>query len=261
MHPPTDRLRELFGSGGRWNAFEHRPETTSTNDVVVARAQQGAPPGLVVVADRQTAGRGRHGRGWEDRPGGSLLSSELVLPPPQQATLLPLAVGLAIVGALEPQGARPVLKWPNDVLLETDGGLKKCAGVLVEQRQERGATFVVIGHGLNLDWRGASAGDVPWTSVAEVTGRDVDRWEVLADLLEALDARLDEVEQDPETLLGRYREHAVTLGREVEVTRPHGRLAGKAEDVDTDGALIVHTRDQGRVTVTAGDVVHVETTG
>lgn len=256
MLPPTERLRSVFRGDHRWNAFEHRPETTSTNDVVASRAVAGAPPGLVVVADRQTAGRGRRGRPWEDRPGGSLLASELVLPPPERATLLPLAVGLAIAGALEPQGVATQVKWPNDVLLDTGDGPKKCAGVLVEQRSDRGATFVIIGNGLNLDWRGAAAGEAEWTSVAEVTGADVDRWEVLADLLVALDQRLDEVERDPVALLERYRGRASTLGRRVEVTRSADRVVGEAVDVDEDGALLV--RDGERlVTVTAGDVVHV----
>jgi BirA family biotin operon repressor/biotin-[acetyl-CoA-carboxylase] ligase len=131
--------------------------------------------------------------------------------------------------------------------------------VLVEQREARGASFVIIGHGLNLDWRDAPAEEPSWVSVAEVTGTDVDRWEVLADLLVALDQRLDEVEHDPAELLERYRQHSATLGRHVEVERAGDRIAGVADAVDADGALVVNVGGE-RVAVTAGDVVHVSVT-
>lgn len=247
--PPTTRLAPLFHPGGRWSAFEHLVETTSTNDLVAARARAGAPSGLVVMADRQRAGRGRAGRRWEDAPGGSLLVSCLVDPPPQP-TLASLAAGLSVTDAASRVGVGNGLKWPNDVLV--DG--RKCAGVLIEVVQRR----LVIGLGINVDWRGrARSGEAAtWASLAEVAESDIDRFDVLADLLVALDRRLIQAEHEPDRLLDAYRRRCTTLGREVRVIVPGGVLVGTAEDVDSTGALQLRC-GQRSVTVTVGDVEHL----
>lgn len=327
---PTRRLADLFREGDRWSDFEHHAEVTSTNTVVADRARRGAPTGLVVVADHQTAGRGRHGRRWWDRPpgsptragrpgsadgaasddatdpAGSLLVSCLTDLRPAPATvapvtLVPLAAGLAVVDAAARAGVETWLKWPNDVLaragpsragesLSDETG--KCAGVLVESVAGR----QVVGIGVNLDWRAEAdnRGRAGWTSLAEARpaagglrppgARDipagerahgrgghptVNRWEMLADLLVALDARLRTVEQTAtgphdrsggrpaRGLLDDYRASCLTLGRNVTVTTHGGsELVGVAVDVDPTGALMVRT-DHEVVRVTAGDVTHL----
>ncbi len=246
-----------------WHTCERLEETTSTNDEVTDRARGGVPGGLVVVADRQTAGRGRHGRAWQDRPGGNLNVSFLVGVPPQGQTLVPLAAGLAVSDALRRHGVRAGLKWPNDVLVTADGTERKCAGILVERHDDAGVgAFLVVGVGIDLDWRGVDrAGEAAgWTSVAEVTGRDVDRWAVLADLMRALAAWLRDVPGDPTRLLAAYRTRCGTLGRDVRVATPGGEVAGRASGLDPSGALVVDTAS-GPVVVTAGDVEHVRTVG
>lgn len=253
MEAPTERLQRLLDGSSCWTALERHAEVSSTSDVVLERAAAGAPPGLVVVAEQQTAGRGRAGRRWEDRPGGSLLLSCLLAPPASAPGLVPLAAGLATRGALCAQGADAGLRWPNDVLL--DG--RKCAGILVERHAAAGGDVVVVGIGLNVDWRGADrSGDAAsWTSVAEHTGHDHDRLDLLADLLAELDAWLAHLQADPQALVAVYRTYCATLGREVEVTTPAGVVTGTAARIDGRGALVVDTPG-GEVTVTAGDVVH-----
>jgi len=115
----------------------------STQDVAAAAATDPSTSGTVVIADRQLAGRGRSGRPWDDDRDGGSLALTLILDPPVTAALVPHALGLAVVGACAVllQGAvTPRLKWPNDVVVRTDGDgpLRKLAGILVERVEERG---------------------------------------------------------------------------------------------------------------------------
>lgn len=243
---PTPRLRALVEGPTPWYRIDHHDEATSTNDVAAAHAAEGAAAGLVVVADRQSAGRGRAGRVWEDRPGGSLLFSCLVEVPPTP-TLVPLAAGLAVQHAVRRHGPEAQLKWPNDVLIEG----AKCAGILVERHGDA----LVVGVGIDVDWRGqAREGEAAtWTSIAEHTGAEVDRWEVLADVLAAFSSWLLDVRRDTKMLLAAYEARCVSLGRNVRVESPSGVIEGRALAIDADGALVVQT-EGGPVRVTAGDV-------
>lgn len=256
-----EQVQAQLAGPSYWSVIERLGTATSTNDVAAERARAGAPAGLIVVADRQTAGRGRQGRRWEDHPGGSLLVSFLVGVPPRGASLVPLATGLAVADAIRRQGPPVELKWPNDVLVVTGSppAPRKCAGILVERHEHpaRGA-FLVIGVGVDVDWRDADrAGEAAgWTSLAEVTGTELDRWDLLADLMRALGAWLRDVPQDPTRLLAAYRARCHTLGRVVRVGTPAGEVRGTARGLDTTGALVVDTAG-GAVTVTAGDVEHV----
>lgn len=263
MSPATHpAVRAAVRRAYHLTAHEHRDTVTSTNDVALATVAAGAPLGLVVTADRQTAGRGRRGRPWTDAVAGpegpgNLAVSVVVPLPASSPGLVPIAAGLAVASAYTTAGASPALKWPNDV--ELDG--RKAAGILVERHAAADRDVVVIGCGLDLDWRGVpregeAAG---WTSLAESLGHGVDRGQVLADLLLALDAELSALE-DPAALLARYRERCSTLGRAVEVTLPGGEpLAGTAVDLDADGLLVVEGETE-RTTVRAGDV-RIRTSG
>lgn len=237
---------------GRWTSLVHLTATTSTNDVVAARARAGEPAGLVVVADRQTAGRGRLARPWEDRAGGSLLVSCLVDTSPQPPDLTPLAAGLAVADAVRAAGSAPELKWPNDVLVAG----RKCAGILVEAVRRGDEVRLVIGVGVNVDWAGASP-PAGGTTLAEATGRPVDRWQVLADLLAALHRRLGELEREPGQVPRDYAAACTTLGRRVRVTLPASEVVvGEATRLDQQGALVVAV-EGAEVTVRAGDVEHL----
>jgi BirA family transcriptional regulator, biotin operon repressor / biotin---[acetyl-CoA-carboxylase] ligase len=236
----------------RWREIEHREVVTSTNTILVERARRGSPAGAVLIADRQTAGRGRGGHRWEDRPGGSVAVSVLVDDRAPRPTLVPLAAGLAVRQVALTLGASPELKWPNDVLLAG----RKTAGILVERVSEAGQ--LVIGIGLNLDWRGTErTGEAAsWTSFAEATGTDVDRREAVVDLLAALDRWLTVTERDPGRLVHDYRDVCVTLGAEVQVELPDGITVGVAEDVTPEGALLLRTGER-QLRLDAGSVRHV----
>jgi BirA family transcriptional regulator, biotin operon repressor / biotin---[acetyl-CoA-carboxylase] ligase len=236
----------------RWRLIEHHDEVGSTNEIVADRARLGEPDGLVVVADHQTRGRGRLDRTWEDAPGRSLLMSALVGGAFPRPTLVPLAVGVAVADALVELGAQPALKWPNDVLV-AEG---KCGGILVERVDE----LVVIGIGMNVDWRGVDRRDAAWISLAEVLDRDVDRWDLLAQVLRSLDQAVGEAQEVPDLLLDRYRRVCSTLDQDVRVETSDGVLAGVAEGIDDDGALLLRTGERS-VRVHAGDVTHVRAVG
>lgn len=234
---------------GRWTAHEHLPETPSTNAFALGRARDGAPSGLVVTTDHQTAGRGRLGRRWIDLPRDASLPVSFLIDPPPVVTLVPLAAGLAAADAVPVEGR---LKWPNDVLVDD----RKLCGILVEAAPDG---RLVVGIGTNVDWRGVGHAD-DRTSIAEVTGEAVDRDRLLSDLAGAFDRRLEDVERDPAVLLADYRRACVTLGRAVRVETPAGLLVGTAEDVDGTGALRLRTGD-GILTVRAGDVHHLRALG
>lgn len=224
-------------------------ELASTNDEARELAEAGAAD-VVVLADEQTAGRGRRGRRWASPPGGVYLS--VVIRPTLSAARVGLLVHAAAVAAVEAAAAAGVdatIKWPND-LLGPDGA--KLGGVLAESRTTDGeVAWAVLGLGLNAD---VDSGALPpgATSLRAVTGGAVDRRRVAQAFLESLDER----RRDPAGSLPAWRERAATLGRRVRVTTPDGDVVGKAVDVDETGALLVRT-DAGPRRVSVGDCEHL----
>jgi BirA family biotin operon repressor/biotin-[acetyl-CoA-carboxylase] ligase len=226
----------------------------STNRYALAAARDGAAAGLVVVAEEQTAGRGRLGRIWIAPPGAALLVSVLLRPAlaPDQLHLLTAAGSLAMAEAVEDAcGLRPDLKWPNDLLV----GDRKLGGVLAEADIDgRDVRAVVVGIGLNVQWD-----DFPpelaeiATSCSAETGGQVSRAAVLDAFLVRASVRFS----DPDAAFVEYRTRLGTLGRAVRVDLASGPVQGIAVDVAPDGTLLVETADQGIVEVTAGDVVHL----
>ena len=221
----------------------------STQAVAFALAADGAADRTVVVAQAQTAGRGRRGRLWIDEPGASLLTSIILRPRLEPARLptLSLAAGVAVVEALERvTGLKPRLKWPNDVLV--DG--RKLAGILLESRIGP-SPLVVLGIGVNLAQRVFPADLAERaTSVRLATGRRVDADALLTALLESLDAWRTRLETEGwAPIRERWRALTETLGRRVSIDG----VEGVAVDVDEDGALIVAEGDVRR-RVVAGEV-------
>ena len=229
-------------------------ETGSTNADLLAEARAGAPEGTVLVADHQTAGRGRRDRVWAAPPGSSLLVSILVRPtlPPSRLALVTHAVALAARDTCASVAdVQPDLKWPNDLVV----GERKLAGVLAESVLGSAGVVeaVVVGLGLNVNWPLDARHQWPdgATSLNAEAGHSVDRDQLLAAVLDGL-SRLDEP-----TVVHRYRDELGTLGRHVRVELADEVLVGRAVDVRADGALVVALDDGSRRTVTAGDVVHV----
>lgn len=250
------RLVALLEGPLAWYEVDHRSRVDSTNAIAAQGVVAGAPAGRVVVADHQSAGRGRLDRRWEDVAGGSLLCSMTVALPPRRATLVPLVAGLATADAARRAGAGLRLKWPNDLVDDDD---RKAGGILVERHDGPAGPQLVVGVGVNLDWRGVPRTDesAGWMSLAELAGADVDRWGVLADLLRGLDTWLREVLRSPDVVVRACAEACATIGRHVQVHLPDGaRVEGRATRLTADGALVVEAAD-GSLTVSAGDVVHV----
>lgn len=253
--PPEALVRSLVEGPSLVSGVQWHEEVTSTQAVAAEAAAAGAPEVLVVLADVQTAGRGRRGRSWEAPPGTSLLAS-LVLRPRvrgQARPLLPLLAGLALAEVADAYCPGAALKWPNDLLVDS----RKAAGILAEARADG---TVVLGVGLNVDWRGVQrpAELDGSTSMAEAAGRTVDRWRVLAAFAGVFGNRYTQWQEDPSAFLDEYRARCVTLGRTVRVTHAGGgALVGRALAVGDDGSLRVHDRAGAEHRLSAGDVEHV----
>jgi BirA family biotin operon repressor/biotin-[acetyl-CoA-carboxylase] ligase len=247
------------GPGGLWTSVEVVATTGSTNADLLTR---GGPEGEVLVAEEQTAGRGRMGRSWVSQPGAALTFSVLLRPvavPPARRGWLPLLAGVAVATAVRSVAAVvPALKWPNDVLI----GDRKLAGILAEQA----ADAIVIGIGLNVgmpeDALPASPTGLRATSLL-VEGADTDRETLLVEVLRQLERRYLAFRADPDPsrsgLLAEYRALSGTLGRPVRAELPGGRyVSGLAEDIDADGRLLVREADAASLTsVSAGDIIHL----
>ncbi len=224
----------------------------STNRVARELGLAGTPDGTTVLAEEQTAGRGRRGRSFASPRGGVYLST--VLRPalaPAEAGRLTLAASLAVCRTLEVLGLEPRIKWPNDVLLPAG----KVCGILLEMvAREDAVDFVVVGIGLNVHHAPPGVGATAvWDS-----GPRVPRVQVARSLLEELDrvyGRLLAGGWSEE--LGAWRARCGTLGSQVRISLGEGRvLEGVAREVTTDGALMVAT-EGGMQLVYAGDVTHL----
>jgi BirA family biotin operon repressor/biotin-[acetyl-CoA-carboxylase] ligase len=254
---------------------EFRRSVGSTNDEVLARAGEGAPEGLVIVAEEQTAGRGRQGRAWWDAPGASLLFSLLLRPtvPLARYPLLGIAMACAVADAGGEAIGEPLsVKWPNDVL--HDG--RKLCGVLAEARPGRGAEagtrpsaeaqmpgagshLLAIGTGINVNQR---AGEFPAELSGRATslrmaarGRVLDRRALLAGVLSRFDAyrRLAQ-EEGADALRLALLPHLPATGSPIVVETAERRLEGIVEQILENGALLVRDQSGGRFPVVAGEI-------
>jgi BirA family biotin operon repressor/biotin-[acetyl-CoA-carboxylase] ligase len=248
-------IRPPVTAGGLWRDVTVVPQTGSTNADLLERARAGAAEGLVLVAEEQTAGRGRLGRTWSAPAGAALTFSVLLRPagvPPTRLGWLPLLTGVAVAAAVRDQAGVPAsLKWPNDVLV----GERKLAGILAEAHGDA----VVVGVGLNVTLSRAELPVPTATSLLIEDAASTDRAALLAAILTELAQRYRTWRAGPDApeLRADYLRWSATVGREVRVELPGGaQLSGTAEDVDEVGRLVV--RAPGHlVRVGAGDVVHV----
>lgn len=209
----------------------------STNDQGKALAEAGAPEGLLIVAEEQTAGRGRSGRTWLTPPGTALAFS-LVLRPAlaaRDAARLMMLAGLAVCDAIEETaGLRAALKWPNDVLIAN----KKTAGILVESatRGEQLA-YAVLGIGVNVRWAPApDQVDFPATCLEAEAGRPLDRTALLRSMLARLQARYPTLNEA--ALFDDWRARLMMLGEPAELRLDNETWTGRCEEVLPDGALL-----------------------
>lgn len=240
----------LFGA--RAPHIHYQPEVDSTMNLARQLAGSGSPHLTVVVADRQTSGRGRLQRSWQSAEGG-LYFSMVLRPemPPREAPLVNLAVALEVVASLQACcGIAAAVKWPNDVLV----GERKIAGILSQMEMEgESLTFLNIGVGVNLN-NTPEIDDKPAVSVRQLIGRSVPRPQFLADFLARCDHRLANF--SPAEVVAAWKEKTITLGRRVTIATARETHVGLAVDIDEDGGLVLQGDDGSRQTVFHGDCFH-----
>ena len=231
----------------------HYDTLGSTMDEALTLAHDGAPEGTVIVAERQTAGRGRFQRAWLSSPGENLLLSVLLRPAAAQLPYLNMAASLAVSAAVASYTAtKPVIKWPNDVLVSG----KKISGILVETELRQGeATHAVVGLGLNVNLDPTAHPDIATTatSIYAELGSKVDRTDALTRLLEYFDGLYTQVKRG-DSLTRQWAAELETIGRDVRVRWKDQILEGRAHSVDDQGNLVLQHTDGTATTVTAGEV-------
>jgi BirA family transcriptional regulator, biotin operon repressor / biotin---[acetyl-CoA-carboxylase] ligase len=251
---PDPILEALLAAAERIGPMEGRitwlPEATSTNDLAKLMAERGADEGSVIVADTQTAGRGRLGRTWASPAGAGIYASVIFRPAMRVAPLLTLAAGVAMADGIgAATGLDVQLKWPNDLYAAG----RKLGGILAEGAPH----FVVLGFGINV-LPAAYPPDVSAraTSIATELGRAVDRGLVLAECLAALWARYtDLVEHRDGAVIDAWRRRAAaTVGKPIEWERDGNVERGTVRDVDATGALLMATDRGPVIRIVAGEV-------
>jgi len=227
------------------------PSLPSTNDIAKREARKGAREGTVVLAEEQTAGRGRLKRAWLS-PRGSIALSIILHPTPAQLPYLIMVASLAVAHCIEKLGLETQIKWPNDVLVKG----KKVCGILIESDVRGSAVdYAVIGIGLNVNLLTADFPEIAATatSLSQELGKELSRREMIRCLLvEAENLYLALPEGD--SVFREWRDQLVTLGKEVEVSSGKTGYKGVAESVASDGSLLLRQPDGNLIKIVAGDV-------
>ena len=253
-------IREIFGHLGDcpWH-LQVYSEVGSTNTLLKQMAAEGAAAGTVLIADRQTAGRGRLGRSFLSPGGVGVYLSALIRPNCAPTALMHLtcAVAVAMCDAVENAfGFRPGIKWTNDLVV----GSKKLGGILTELGLDPKTGMVdhaILGIGINC---GQIETDFDEsirsmaTSVRMVTGREASRERLIAGMVKALEAMDKALLTSPAAILERYRADCITLGQDVSILRGDEVRHARALDIDAEGGLIVRYDSGETGTVTSGEV-------
>lgn len=275
-HPPhvsgldIAQIQEALAPADVGSSLRYLPQTASTMQVAHEQAARGparAWHGSLILTEEQTAGRGRLARTWQTPPGQAILLSILLAQEVLGARMatLPMLSGLALwqgVTAALP-GLAPILwlKWPNDLVAQTPGGLGKVGGILIEQRPPAQGRpgYAVVGMGVNVnqgeaDLPSVRRGGLPPTSLALLLGHPTAREALICAICRAVDALLTQPEGSGD-LHAAWEARLLHLGQPIRVERPdQPPLTGLVTATQADGALLIRD-DAGRVhTVYAGDV-------
>jgi len=229
---------------------------SSTMNIASELALKDAPEGTLIITESQTKGRGRLGREWfSPKYKGIYLS--LILRPkvlPSQAAIFTLLTAVSVCEAVkEAVGLDVQIKWPNDLLIHN----KKLGGILTELNAETDEVrFIIIGIGLNVN---NDKKDLPGgaTSLREQKNQNINRIELLRELLRRIEENyLVSQKKGASSIIKKWRDHNLTLGRRVKIVSHREHIEGEALDIDTDGGLLLR-KDSGLTQkVTAGDVMH-----
>jgi len=255
----VNRLQQLLKVPERFT-LHYFPQIESTNSWLVVAARNGAPAGTVVIADAQTAGRGRLGRRWEDTPGSSILLSLLVrdLPSVMNPLMLTYWISLQMAHAIEETvpTVQIQLKWPNDLYLRG----KKLGGILIEGNfTARKPQFFVIGIGVNVNQRWhdfPSEIQEKAISLRLVTGTDVCREKIVAAFLNRCTPLFEpDMAIQPLSLLREYKKRLLYLGEVITVNTGKGTVKGRLNDLTSEGFLIVTTEKGDRI-IHSGEIFY-----
>ncbi|MBQ6997506.1 MAG: biotin--[Oscillospiraceae bacterium] len=250
------KIQSFLPEGHLWqNQIIWYDEITSTNDVAKDLIHQGAPHGTVLIADRQSGGRGRMGRSFVSPAGQGVYMSVILRFPntPEQLMHLTCAAAVAACDAVEAvTGLRPGIKWTNDLVY----GGRKLAGILTELVIAPTQTAAVIGIGINC---AQAQADFPEDirsfagSLSMVCGKSTDRARLAAALIEAFSKMAQSI-GEKQAILDTYRRDCVTVGKAVSVVRGDTLRHGTAVGIDDEGALLVEFSDGCKEAVNAGEV-------
>lgn len=280
---PGNRARVLL-SGTRFADVRWVERTGSTNADIIDLARHGEPEGIVVVADHQSAGRGRRDRTWEAPPGAALMATVLLRPRSAVAAMTTMAVAVAAAEAVEElTGLAPRLKWPNDLVVPGDGSGddRKLAGILAEADWPVASPIaggwlppaghdrvvVAVGLGMNVAWGDQMPEDLAASAVSldELTApvAPPDRVDLLVAFLRRLDHHYATLVPGDgvEGLRLAWAARSATIGRPVRIDLGVDDVVGTAVALTTEGHLVVETLEGDRRTVAVGDVVHLRPAG
>ncbi|MCP4746794.1 MAG: biotin--[acetyl-CoA-carboxylase] ligase [Desulfobacteraceae bacterium] len=240
--------------GKRSNKIHAFNEVSSTMEKALAMAKDGCPNFSVVVAEKQTHGRGRLNRAWQSDKGG-LYFTVILKPdiPPSEAAKINFAAALELVHTLnELCGIRACLKWPNDVLVEN----AKLAGILSQMVTEMDMVqFLSVGVGINVN-NCPTGIDPPAVSVFQLVGRKTLRAQILSCFLDRFEKRL--TSDSLKDIVPDWKQKTITLGRRVKVKTTRNTYEGLAIDIENDGGLILELADGSRQKIIYGDCFHTE---
>ncbi len=261
---------KIFGIGDR---LVYLPIVDSTNTQAMKLARMGSEEGVVVLADSQTAGKGRQGHRWLDVAGQNVLTST-VLQPSFPPYLLVMLASLAVVDAIATScSVTATIKWPNDVLIKE----RKVAGILIETSHDVAGRFVaILGIGVNINGRSAQLAEIrseplpglalTAITLAEVCGHSVNREAFLAHLFRHIERNYLALQQEAEAsttethrptsrlIREKWRSQLSTLGRTVQVRQGNKLLSGVAEDVNEQGELLLRIHSGESISITWGEV-------
>jgi BirA family transcriptional regulator, biotin operon repressor / biotin---[acetyl-CoA-carboxylase] ligase len=255
-----DLLRKRVGGKLFGKRFYHFFKTDSTNRVAMELAFAGEEEGAVILAEEQTAGRGRVGRKWHSEQGAGIYVTLLLRPrmSPVQAPLLTMLAGLSLHSAILAQtGLNAELKWPNDILVQG----KKLGGILTEMHAEPSQVrFVIVGIGLNVNQeKFPSELSSIATSLRKESDKSFSRLELLVRLLREFETDYNRfLREGPSYVVGRFAEVSqFANGRRVRVDTGRDSYSGHTAGLSADGLLLVKKDSGETVTVVAGDVSEV----
>ena len=242
---------------GKGDSLIFFPTIDSTNEEAKRRAEKGAPHGLMLVSDEQTAGKGRRGRSWSSPHGTMTAMSYLLRPeiPADLASMLTLVMALACMRAVEiTSGVPAMIKWPNDIVIKG----RKVSGILTEMVPEgERIKYVVIGTGINVNQKEfpeeiAETATSLFIETGQLTSRSLITAECARQFEECYG--IFERDRDLRNLRDEYNSKCVNTGNRVKVLDPKGEYVGSSEGITDSGKLMVRLEDGGIAEVDSGEV-------